>query len=49
MARELRLKSQEIRLRERGIRTRGKFEAQGIKERPKIFTRKGPTKYPNFL
>ena len=44
MERELRLKSQGIRLRARVIRPRGKLEAKGIKERPKISNQKEPTK-----
>ena len=44
MARKLRLESQGIRLRARGIRPRWKLEAQGLKEQPKISTQKGPGK-----
>ena len=46
MERDLRLKSLGIRLRIRGIRSKGKLEIQGVKERLKISTQKGSTKGP---
>ena len=53
MARELRLKSQGIRLMARGIRPRGKLEAQVLKERSKNShtkrTYKGTSIFIGFL